>query len=36
MIPLMSQELVATAIEMVCYFCTVVGVALAFWLAPRG
>ena len=36
MIPLLPQELLATAVELVCYFCTVVGVTLAFWLAPRG
>jgi hypothetical protein len=36
MIPFMSPELVASAVEMMCYFCTVVGVTLAFWLAPRG
>ena len=36
MIPLLPQELLTTAVEMVCYFCTAVGVVLTLWLAPRG
>jgi hypothetical protein len=35
MIPLIPEEQLTTVVEMVCYFCTVVGVALAFWLTPR-
>ena len=35
MIPPITSELLAAAVEMVCYFCTAVGVALTFFLAPR-
>jgi hypothetical protein len=35
MIPLYSPDLVSAAVELVCYFCTAVGVALALFLAPR-
>jgi hypothetical protein len=31
-----SQELVTTAVEAVCYFCTAVGVVLCYLLAFRG
>jgi hypothetical protein len=36
MIPLISQDLLATAVEMVCYFCTAIGAVLTFFLVPRG
>jgi len=36
MIPLLPEELLTSAVEMVCYFCTAVGVVLSFFLAPRG
>jgi hypothetical protein len=36
MIPLLPEEMLATAVEMVCYFCTAIGVALAIVFAPRG
>jgi hypothetical protein len=36
MIPLISQELIATAVQLACYFCTAVGLLLTFILAPRG
>jgi len=36
MIPPISNELLAAAVEMVCYFCTAIGVVLTFFLAPRG
>lgn len=35
MMPVMSHELVLSAIEMVCYFCTVVGVAFTFFFVGR-
>jgi hypothetical protein len=31
-----SHEVVATAVEAVCYFCTAVGVVLSYLLALRG
>jgi hypothetical protein len=33
MMPFLPQELLTTAVEMVCYFFTVVGVALTFFVA---
>ncbi|MEX2310011.1 MAG: hypothetical protein WD738_20740 [Pirellulales bacterium] len=36
MIPLWSHELLATAVQMVCYFCTALGVMLTLLFAPRG
>ncbi len=36
MIPPISNELLAAAVEMVCYFCTAIGIVLTFFLAPRG
>jgi hypothetical protein len=36
MLSLMTQDLLTTTVEMVCYFCTVVGVALTFLFARRG
>jgi hypothetical protein len=36
MIPLWSHELVTTAVQMVCYFCTAVGLLLTLLVAPRG
>ena len=35
MIPVYSPELLTAAVEMVCYFCTAVGVAITFFLIPR-
>jgi hypothetical protein len=35
MIPLMSPEMLSAAVEMVCYFCTAIGLALTLFLAPR-
>jgi hypothetical protein len=35
MMPLLSQELLASVVEMVCYFCTAIGLALTLFLAPR-
>ena len=35
MMPVLSHELLMTAVEMVCYFCTAVGVLLTFMFAPR-
>jgi hypothetical protein len=36
MIPLLSHEMLAAAVQLVCYFCTAVGVLLTVLLAPRG
>jgi hypothetical protein len=36
MIPLMSHDVLATAVQLVCYFCTAVGLLLTFLVAPRG
>jgi hypothetical protein len=35
MIPFIPDELLSAAVEMVCYFCTVIGLALTLFLAPR-
>jgi hypothetical protein len=35
MIPLLPKELLITAVEMVCYFCTVLGVLLTIVLTSR-
>jgi hypothetical protein len=35
MIPFIPEELLSAAVEMVCYFCTVIGLALTLFLAPR-
>lgn len=35
MVPVLSHELLLTAVEMVCYFCTAVGVACTFFFATR-
>lgn len=31
-----TQEMLTTAVETVCYFCTAVGVVLSYLLALRG
>ena len=36
MIPLLSHELLATAVQLMCYFCTAVGLLLTILVAPRG
>jgi hypothetical protein len=36
MIPLLSHELIATTVQMVCYFCTAAGLVLSLLIAPRG
>ena len=36
MCPFVSQEMLDAAVEMVCYFCTAIGVVLAILFAPRG
>ncbi len=36
MIPLMSHELLATAVQMVCYFCTAVVLLLTLLIGQRG
>jgi hypothetical protein len=33
--PVLSHEILVTAIEMVCYFCTAIGVAFTFLFAVR-
>jgi hypothetical protein len=33
--PALSHELLITAVELVCYFCTAIGVALTFFFAAR-
>jgi hypothetical protein len=35
MSPVISPELLSAAVEMVCYFCTAIGLALTLFLAPR-
>ena len=35
MTPFLPDELFIAAVELVCYFCTAVGVALTWFLAPR-
>jgi hypothetical protein len=35
MMPFLTQELLTTAVEMVCYFFTAIGVALTFFVASR-
>lgn len=35
MIPLISEDMLATIVETVCYFCTAVGVLLTFIFSPR-
>jgi hypothetical protein len=36
MIPLLPEELLASAVQMACYFFTAIGVALALLFGPRG
>jgi len=36
MIPLLSHELLVTAVQLVCYFCTAVGLVLTLLIAQRG
>jgi hypothetical protein len=36
MIPLIPEELLGSAMEMVCYFFTAIGVVLTILFAPRG
>jgi hypothetical protein len=36
MIPVFSPELLTAAVELMCYFCTAIGVAVTFFLIPRG
>jgi hypothetical protein len=36
MVPLIPTELLATAVELVCYFCTAIAVVVGLLLAPRG
>jgi hypothetical protein len=33
--PLISHELMITAVEMVCYFCTAIGIAMTYLFAAR-
>jgi hypothetical protein len=33
--PVLSHELLVTGVEMVCYFCTAIGVAFAFLFGVR-
>ena len=33
--PVLSHELLITAVELVCYFCTAIGVAITFLFAAR-
>jgi hypothetical protein len=35
MMPLLSHELMLTAVEMVCYFCAAIGAAFMFLFAAR-
>lgn len=35
MIPILPEEVLVSAVELVCYFCTAVGVLLTLVLAPR-
>jgi hypothetical protein len=35
MIPVLPKELIISAVEMVCYFCTALGVMLTFVLSSR-
>jgi hypothetical protein len=35
MIPVLSHEMLITAVEMVCYFCTAIGVACTFLFVTR-
>jgi hypothetical protein len=35
MILFLPDEMLAAAVEMVCYFCTAIGLALTLFLAPR-
>jgi hypothetical protein len=35
MIPVLPKELLMSAVETMCYFCTAVGVLLTFMLMPR-
>jgi hypothetical protein len=35
-IPFLPEELLASAVQMACYFFTAVGVALTLFFAPRG
>jgi hypothetical protein len=36
MIPLLSHELLVMAVQLMCYFCTAVGVVLTLLVAQRG
>ena len=36
MLPLLSDQLLSSTVEIVCYFCTAIGVALTILFAPRG
>jgi hypothetical protein len=33
--PVLSHELLITAVELVCYFCTAIGVTFTFFFAAR-
>jgi hypothetical protein len=35
MIPLISTDMLSAAVEMVCYFCTAIGIALTFFIGWR-
>lgn len=35
MIPVLPKELIVSAVEMVCYFCTAIGVLLTIVLTSR-
>jgi hypothetical protein len=35
MIPVLPKELIVSAVETVCYFCTAIGVLLTFVLTSR-
>jgi hypothetical protein len=36
MIPLLPNELLVTAVQLMCYFCTAVGVVLTLLVTQRG
>ena len=36
MVPWIPTELLRTAVEMMCYFCTAVALVVGLLLAPRG
>jgi hypothetical protein len=36
MIPLLSHDLLATAVQLMCYFCTALGLVLTLLVTHRG